>query len=501
MADLKRAALVSAGAAAAGVASLASVKTALLKPSKPKGAPIGADGYEAGMDAVERFQELLRIPTVSRDNVSVRDDEAFRRWIPTLERLYPKTLAATELHRIDDFGILLRWPGRDASLGPVIVMAHQDVVPTEGQAWTHDPFAAEISDGEIWGRGTLDTKCIDCALFEAMEYLIGEGYVPPRDVWFFSSDGEEINAPTSKHAVTWLKEHNVTPYMVLDEGGALATDAGLGVTTPIAMVGVSEKGHVDLLVKAYAEGGHASTPGRNDAAALLSRVVSRIVDNPPEPHLIPVVARTLSEIGAWAGGPYPAVFANLWATKPLVEQLMSKSPETAAMLRTTYAVTQLKGSAAHNVLPAVAEASLNVRVAPFETISDALERARMLAAAECEASGVPPTRVEVSIRKECPYGEPAPISPWEHERAFDYIHRCVAGVYPEAGFAPYVQNSSTDSLQFCAICKRVYRFAGFIYSKEARSLIHAANERIGVDVFRRGIGFYVAFLGHLEELA
>ena len=334
-----------------------------------------------------------------------------------------------------------------------------------------------------------------------MEYLIGEGYVPPRDVWFFSSDGEEINAPTSKHAVAWLKEHNVTPYMVLDEGGALATDAGLGVTTPIAMVGVSEKGHVDLLVKAYAEGGHASTPGRNDAAALLSRVVSRIVDNPPEPHLIPVVARTLSEIGAWAGGPYPAVFANLWATKPLVEQLMSKSPETAAMLRTTYAVTQLKGSAAHNVLPAVAEANLNVRVAPFETISDALERARMLAAAECKASGVPPTRVEVSIREECPYGEPAPISPWEHERAFDYIHRCVAGVYPEAGFAPYVQNSSTDSLQFCAICKRVYRFAGFIYSKEARSLIHAANERIGVDVFRRGIGFYVAFLGHLEELA
>ena len=164
MADLKRTALVSAGAAAACVATLASVKTALLKPSRPKGAPIGADGYEAGMDAVERFQELLRIPTVSRDNVSVRDDEAFRRWIPTLERLYPKTLAATELHRIDDFGILLRWPGRDASLDPVIVMAHQDVVPTEGQAWTHDPFASEISDGEIWGRGTLYTKCIDCAL-------------------------------------------------------------------------------------------------------------------------------------------------------------------------------------------------------------------------------------------------------------------------------------------------------------------------------------------------
>lgn len=498
MADLKRTVMSSIGAAA-GTAAFAAARTALLVPSKPEGTPIGADGYEAGMDAVERFRELLQIPTVSRDDVAERDDMAFGRWIPTLKRLYPKTFAHAELHRIDDFGILLRWPGQDASLDPVIAMAHQDVVPTEGQSWQHDPFAAEIVDGEIWGRGTLDTKCIDCALFEAMEYLIGQGYVPPRDVWFFSSDGEEINALTSKHAVSWLKEHGIKPYMVLDEGGALATDAGMGVSVPVAMVGVSEKGHVDLLVKAYAEGGHASTPGRNDAGALLARIVSRIVDTPPEPHLIPVVGRTLSELGAWAGEPYRAIFANLWATKPAVEKFMSTDPEMAAMLRTTYAVTQLEGATAHNVLPAVAEANLNVRVAPFETISDALVRARALAREECEASGVPATRAQVIIREECPYGEPASISPFEHDRAFDYIHRCVAGVYPEAGFAPYVQNSSTDSLQFCAICKRVYRFGGFIYSKQARSLIHAANERIGVDVFRRGIGFYVAFLGHLEE--
>lgn len=490
-----------AAAAAGAVAGFAAVKTAALKPSRPYGTPLSADGYKAGDDAVERFRELLRIPTVSRGEVSERDDEAFAEWIPALQRLYPKTAAATELHRIDDFGILLRWPGRDPALDPVVLMAHQDVVPTEGQVWHHDPFAAEVVDGEIWARGTLDTKCVVAGFFEAAEHLIGEGYIPPRDVWYFSSDGEEINAPTARHAAQWLKDQGIHPYMVLDEGGAVASDAPLGIDVPVAMVGVSEKGHADLTVRAFADGGHASTPQANDACNLLSRACTRIAENPPEPELTPVVAETLKELGAWAGAPFNAVFANFWATKPLVEKLMVRDPETAAMLRTTYALTQMAGSGAHNVLPPVAEANFNVRVAPSETIQDALERARRLAAEECAASGLSPDHIEVTINESCPCGEPAPASPYGPDPAFDYIHRCVAGVYPEAGFAPYVQNSSTDSLQFCPICGRVYRFAGFVYSGEARKLIHGADERIGVEVFRRGLEFYVAFLGHLEELA
>ena len=151
--------------------------------SVAKGAPLGAGGYKADEAVVERFQELLRIPTVSRDDVSERDDEPFKRWIPTLQRLYPRFFEVAELTRIDDFGILLRWPGADPALDPVVMMAHQDVVPVEGQEWEHDPFGAEIVDGEIWARGTLDTKCIVAAFFEAAEHLVSGGYVPPRDVW------------------------------------------------------------------------------------------------------------------------------------------------------------------------------------------------------------------------------------------------------------------------------------------------------------------------------
>lgn len=472
----------------------------VLEPSRPSGPVLDAGDYRAGDDAVERFRELLRIPTVSRDNKSLRDDEPFRRWVPTLRRLFPRFFEVTELTTIDDFGMLLRWPGADPSLDPVVMMAHQDVVPVEGQEWEHDPFGAEIIDGEIWARGTLDTKCIASAFFEAAEHLVGQGYVPPRDVWFFSSDGEEVAAPTCAHAVEWFRAHGIHPYMVLDEGGAVAADAPLGVDVPVAMVGVSEKGHVDLTVTAYADGGHASTPSANDACRLLCRVCEHISANPGKPVLTPVVEATLAELGAHSSDLYRAVFGNLWLTRPAVTKIMAASPETAAMLRTTYALTQMEGSPAHNVLPPVARANFNVRVAPFESIADAVERARKLAAQQCQASGLTPGHVTVEINESIPYMEPAPISPYEDDAAFDYIHRCVSGVYPEAGFAPYVQNSCTDSREFNAICERVYRFCGFIYSAEARGLLHAANERIGVDVYKRGIEFYVAFLANLASM-
>lgn len=490
-----------AGMAAGSLAAVCGVRAARMRPSRAQGSPLDAGGYTADDAAVERFRELLRIPTVSRDEAALVDREPFERWVPTLRRLYPLTFEACELTMIDEFGILLRWPGADSTLDPIVMMAHHDVVPVEGQKWEHDPFGAEIADGEIWARGSLDTKCIVGAFFEATEHLIASGYVPPRDVWYFSSNGEEVSGPAARDAVAWLRERGIHPYLVLDEGGAVAGDTPLGVKVPVAMVGVSEKGHVDLTVTARADGGHASTPTSVDAPRLLARVCERIAANPGMPCFTEALDATLAELASRSSLLYRLVFSNLWLTRPAVAKIMAGNGETAAMLRSTYALTQLEGSPAHNVLPPVARANFNVRVAPFETVADAVERARALAAEECAASGVSPDHVTVEIATAVPYTEPAPVSPFENDAAFDYLHRCVTGVYPEAGFAPYVQNSCTDSREFNAICDRVYRFCGFEYSGEARSLIHAENERIGVDVYKRGIEFYVAFLKNLGELS
>lgn len=491
--------LVAVLAALACLVAVMLVRAARLRPARPAGAPLDAGGWKADDQVVERFRELLRIATVSRDDPALVDRSQFELWLPTLERLYPATFEAAELHRVDDYGILLRIPGEDPSLDPVVMLAHQDVVPVEGQDWEHDPFGAEVVDGEIWARGTLDTKCIAAAFFEAAERMASEGRRPARDVWYFSSDGEEVHAPTARHAVEWLRDHDVRPCLVLDEGGAVATEVGLGVEEPVAMLGVCEKGFVDLVVTASSEGGHASTPTSRDATRLLARACERVAANPGEARFTPALVTMLSELASRSSLPYRVVFANLWLTRPLVARIMEGSGEMAAMLRSTYALTQLEGSPQRNVLPPAARANFNVRVAPFETNADALARARAQVAAECRASGVDEALVTVEPADE-ERNEPSPTSPFVRDAAYDYIHRCVAGVYPEAGCAPYQMNACSDSRQFNEICERVYRFCGFVYSREARGLVHAPNERIGVDVYKRGVEFYVAFMENLDRL-
>jgi len=378
-------------------------------------------------------------------------------------------------------------------------MAHQDVVPVEGQKWDHDPFGAEIIDGEIWARGSLDTKDIAAGFFEAAAYLIDTGYVPPRDVWYFSSSGEEISSAVVYDAVDWLREHDVHPYLVLDEGGAVATEVGLGVDAPIALIGVTEKGYADVTVRTISPGGHASNPSPNDATVLLSRICARVGNHPPKAKISAVVEAMLTELAAHGSPFYKKVFGNINLTRPLIAKILADNHETAGMVRTTYALTQLEGSPSHNVLPTTAVANYNVRVLPSETLANAVDRIQKVADHEARKSGVA-SGVIVEVNESIPHSEPSPVSPYINDPAFDYIHRCVAGVYPEAGCAPYEVTACTDAHAFCAICDRVYRFGGFIYSKEARSLIHGPNERIGVDVFKRDMAFYVAFLANLEKV-
>lgn len=483
--------------AALAVACL--VRAAALKPAEPKGAPIDAGGFEPDDACVERFRALLRIPTVSRRDESERDDAAFEEFRATVRALYPHVFEAFEEPRhFDGYGFLMRWPGADPSLDPVVMMAHHDVVPVEGQEWRYPPFEAQVHDGEIWARGTLDNKCCFTGCMEAFEYLAASGYVPPRDIWFFSSCGEEVSGPAVDEAVAWLGNKDVHPCMVLDEGGAVATGVPLGVQAPMAMIGISEKGQVNLTVRATSAGGHASAPSDDDATRLLVRATERICANPGKPRLVPAVEEMLRELAARGSFAYRVVFANMWLFRPLVTRIIAAGAETGPMVRTTYALTQLAGSTARNVLPSEATANLNVRVAPFERIDDALARARAQAAVVSDAAGKK-GEVRVGPAEGTELHEPAPLSPFD-DAQFDYLRRCLAGTYPEAGACPYVQTSGSDSRAFGVICEHVYRLAPFVYTPLSRSLIHGANERIGVEDFKRGVSFYVAFVRGLGEL-
>ncbi|MEG1097836.1 MAG: M20/M25/M40 family metallo-hydrolase [Raoultibacter sp.] len=446
--------------------------------------PSDAMGDDA---AVERFQEMLRLPTVWGAQNPDIDHAPFDVFVPRMRTLYPGVFAQLELTLFETYGIMLKWKGANPALAPAVLMAHHDVVDADTQGWEHEPFAAQIEQGKIWARGAVDTKCILAALFEATETLLAQGYVPPRDVYICSSNCEEDNGATTPAMVAHFKEQGIEPFFVLDEGGAVIDNAPLGVSCPFAVIGVTEKGLFNAFVTTKAQGGHAATPSLGDATASLVSSLEAVQKNPPVAKLSAPIEAMLKELAAHGGFGLKVVFGNLWLFAPLVKKIMKGDPETAAMVRTTYALTQLEGSPAANIIPKQAKATVNVRVDPLETVDEALARLK----------GHFDDTAAFEVRNAI---DPSPTSPFENDAVFNYLRSVIHSVYPSAGIAPYVQSSCSDSRHFARICPHTYRFAGILFRGDQRARIHGQDENLDVEAFKRGVGFYTDFIRHLDLL-
>ena len=306
--------------------------------------------------------------------------------------------------------------------------------------------------------------------------LIGEGYVPPRDVYFFSSNTEEDGGDTAPHMVEHLKEIGRVPYVVLDEGGAVIDNPPLGVQGEFAVIGVAEKGIFDAYIETSASGGHASTPSLGDATAKLVSGLDDLQKNPPraalsKPSLDAQRARRPWQLGL------RLVFGNLWLFRPLVVKIMKGSSETAAMVRTTYALTQLEGSRAHNVIPEKkAKGTVNVRIDPSESVAIALDRIK--------------ERFDDQTYELDEVCEPSPVSPFDGDPAFDYLRRIVHSVYPEAGIAPYVQNELQRRPPFRARLPAYVPLRGHpVPRRPAYAHPRPGQESRDVDAYKRGVRF------------
>ncbi|PTT15307.1 acetylornithine deacetylase, partial [Microbacterium sp. HMWF026] len=180
------------------------------------------------MTPVERFRELLSIPTVSRTDPAEVDDEAFALFHAALERLYPLVHARLEREVVAGRSLLYRWAGRSAD-APLVLLAHQDVVPVDGQVWRHPPFAAEVvgegADAAIHARGAIDDKGALVAILEAVEAALADGVTPAADVWLAFGHDEETRGSGARAMAALLAARGVRPAMVLDEGGAVVDGA------------------------------------------------------------------------------------------------------------------------------------------------------------------------------------------------------------------------------------------------------------------------------------
>jgi carboxypeptidase PM20D1 len=365
-------------------------------------------------------------------------------------------------------------------------MAHLDVVPVDESApWRHPAFSAEIHDGAVWGRGTLDDKGCVTAICEAVERLLAAGHHPAQDVWLSFGCDEEVFGTAAETAVDELVRRGVRPWLVLDEGGAVAHEAFPGVKRPVAAVGVAEKGATSVELRVEGRGGHASTPARNGPTAQLAKAIVAL-DRSPMPARVPdTTVDLMRRLSPHLPLPVRPLMSRADRIKPLLTRaLLAAGPEAAAMARTTFAITTLHGSPALNVIASSATAGVNIRVMPGDSVDDVLAHVRKVVGDDIE--------IDVVER-----GEASPVS--RLGPAYDLVAETIAAQFPDAVATPYVQAGATDSRHFTRICDHVYRFAPFRMDAAQRHAIHSYDERLGVEAFLAGIDWYQALIEGLPQ--
>lgn len=428
--------------------------------------------------AVGKLQALVRIPTVSDRDPARVDRAPFDALLDELARQFPLLHERLDLTRVDTHGLLFHWPGRSDER-PVVLMAHLDVVPVdEGAPWQHPPFGAEIHDGAIWGRGTLDDKGAVVGICEAVETLLERGFVPGQDVWLSFGCNEEVSGTAAQLAVAELERRGVRPWFVVDEGGAIASEAFPGVGAPIGVVGVTEKGVTSIELRVEGRGGHASTPARMGPTARIARAITRLDRAPMAASVPDPTVELFRRMAPHASIALRPLLANAARLRPvLTRALIAAGPEPAAMTRTTFAITTLAGSPALNVIASTATAGVNIRIMVGDTVAGVLDHVRRT---------IDDDQVQIDVVER---NEPSPVSPYDDE-AFALLESTITEVFPDAVAAPYVMMAATDSRFFSAICERVYRFAPFRMTKAQRESIHSYDEHLGVDALVDGVRWY-----------
>lgn len=456
------------------------IRTLLFVPKaqpEPSNEEITFDGEKA----IENLRELVRCKTVSYKDSSLEEDGEFQKLIAKLPYLYPNVFTTCSFTELPDRALLFKWEGKNHT-EPTVLMAHYDVVPVDESGWEKPPFEAILEDGVIWGRGTLDTKVTFNGVLFSADTLIAEGFVPENDIYFAFSGGEEVNGKGAVNIVDYFEENGIVPTMVVDEGGAVVENVFPGVKLPCAVVGIAEKGMMDVKYSCKSGGGHASAPKPHTPLVELSKACSSIEKNPFKSHLTKPVAEMFDTLGRHSSFVYRMIFANLWVFSPVLDLICKKSGgELNALMRTTVAFTQAQGSKAANVIPPEAHFVSNIRLNPEDTMESALEYLKKT---------VNNDRVEIEILHGM---NPSRISQTDCT-AFEKVANAVVSTWKGALVAPYLMVQCSDSRHYGRISDKVYRFSAMDLTSEERATIHGHNERIRVETVKNAVEFYIRLI-------
>ena len=434
--------------------------------------------------AIQNFCDMIKIKTISVLDRKNGDYSHHKDFFNLLKERYPLIMKNATSIQIEKYGLIFKITGKSDEK-PTVLMSHYDVVPVEGQKWDHDPFLGEVLDGYVYGRGTVDTKSSLLCICESTEILLEKGFKPQNDLYLCFGGDEEIGGYTCTKMVNYLKNIGVKPTLVLDEGGAIVTNIFPGVSKESAVIGVGEKGMCNLELVCENAGGHASTPTKDNPAAVIAKAISKLEKNQMKPCLIAPVKEMLDVMGRNSKFSYKIIFANLWIFSPLVKKLFTKlSGETRALCQTTFAFTMLSGSMSHNVLPTTASVNINIRILNNNSMNDVLSHV---------AKVIKDDRVKINVYSS---GEPSKMADTS-SAGYQIVKETLKETFDDIIISPYLMLACSDSRHYGEISDVALKFAPFRLSKEERGSIHAANEKISIENIFGGINFYINLIKKL----
>lgn len=445
-------------------------------------APLAIDGEAIA----HRLSQAIQIKTVSSQSATAVNEQEFGRFSEFLKTSFPRVHARFLREIINGQSILFTWAGRNPNLRPLLLMGHIDVVPVDAataKSWRYAPFSGAVAGGYVWGRGAMDDKAALMSILEAAEHLLNDGYEPERSIYLAFGHDEEIGGNNGAAKIAeLLRARGVALEYVLDEGLNIFDGIIGGLSAPVALIGIAEKGYLSLRLNAQTASGHSSIPPADNAIGIISRVLQKLADAPFPAQLSGATRQMLEYIGPEMSWPKQFALANLWLFEPLIKKQLSASPLTNATIRTTLVPTMFNAGVKENVLPPGAEAVINLRILPGETIASTVERVRQV---------IDDTRVQVTALPL--QAEPSAVADTA-SASFQWLRQTIAQTAPGVIVAPALLVATTDSRHYAGLTSNIFRFLPITVREEDTKRYHGIDERISIADYLRCVRFYAQLI-------
>jgi acetylornithine deacetylase/succinyl-diaminopimelate desuccinylase-like protein len=371
-------------------------------------------------------------------------------------------------------------PGRGAlvarlkgngSKQPVLIMGHMDVVGVERDKWSVDPFAAEVKDGYLYGRGAIDDKGMLAANLETMlllkRHVIDRGGTLSRDVIFVANSDEE---QSGTWGMGWLiKNHPelIKAEFALNEGGRTRIVGGKRLYVAVQN---TEKVPHTLTVTARGPGGHASIPLAGNAIVRLGRALAKIGAYKEPVQVNPTTRRFFAELGrVWPNAHERGAMADVASSDTRRIQrgarILERIPVFDAVLRNGISATIVQGGIRTNVIPTEATAKLNVRTLPGQSIDGVVKRLTRV---------VGDSLVDIAVTDR---GEDSPASDFQSPM-FTAIRESAQALDPSLTVVPYLSTGATDSARLRNWGMQAFGLLPFPMNQDDEDRMHGNDERI-----------------------